>query len=652
VRHISSAIVFAFVFVFLATTADAAASATHPLDGLTGPEYWAVFNTLNAVGKVDSDTRYPFITLLEPPKGDVLVWKPGVPFSREAFVVVKQGPRTFEAVVDVTNKRLVSWRERVGVQPNLLPDEIVVDAGTLDQDPAFHTAMQRRGITNISTIGCSGASAGYYGLPEEEGRRLVRLSCYDRRGTYEPDSRLVTGVTVVWDADAQKIVKVVDTGIVPRPTAPADYDPNSIAPRKIPTPIKIEQPLGPSFHVDGHIVTWQNWHFHFRIDRRVGLVVSNVGYQDTGRLRSVLYEASLSEIFVPYQDPRQDWYWATYLDAGEFADGFSVSLDPGNDCPENAVYFDQVYADSYGLPAVTPRAACLFERDAGDIAWRHSGSTDPVESRKSRDLVLRTIGSFSNYDYVFDWIFKQDGSIQVAVGLTGIDEMGSESAAASDGGPNGADAHGRFVAPHIVAPYHDHFFSYRLDFDVDGTANSFVDDKLVTERLTPPTPRRSLWVVKSEAAKTEADAKLTVDEMHPALWRVVNPHRKGATGYPVGYDIDPGTTATSLLLPDDYPQRRAGFTDYQLWVTPYRADERYAAGDYPTQSKGGDGLPAWTKADRPIENTDIVVWYTMGFHHVPRAEDYPVMPTEWIDFELRPDNFFTRNPAIDLPRDQ
>ena len=197
---------------------------------------------------------------------------------------------------------------------------------------------------------------------------------------------------------------------------------------------------------------------------------------------------------------------------------------------------------------------------------------------------------------------------------------------------------------------HDHFFSFRLDFDVDGTANSFVRDKFQVKRLPAENLRKSLWVAEPDTAKTEEQAKARMSMEHPEGWRVVNPNVKGSLGYPVGYELMPGDNAMSLLLPDDYPQKRAGFTDYQVWVTPYRANERYAAGDYPFLSKGGEGLPTWTKANRPIENTDIVLWYSVGFHHVPHSEDWPVMPTVWHEFELKPVNFFAQNPALDLPK--
>ena len=92
-------------------------------------------------------------------------------------------------------------------------------------------------------------------------------------------------------------------------------------------------------------------------------------------------------------------------------------------------------------------------------------------------------------------------------------------------------------------------------------------------------------------------------------------------------------------------QRRAEFTAYSLWVTPYRPDERYAAGTYPNRHPGGAGLPEWTAANRPIRDTDIVLWYTMAMHHVVRAEDWPIMPLVENEFELRPFDFFDANPT-------
>lgn len=646
-----------FVIAFAALTPGAAgAQATHPLDGLTAREYWFVFEALKASGRADKDTRYPSINLREPPKSEVLKWKPGEPFRREALVVVKQGKRTFEAVIDVAQKTLVSWNEVPGVHPNLTREESEVVEEKVKENKEWQEAMRKRGITDFETVECAGESPGYFGTAEENDRRLMRVICWERRGTWNIDARPVGGLVVVWDVEEKKVLRVIDTGVVPVPANPLEYTPDSLVPREVPGPLKIEQPLGPGFRLQGHEVSWQNWTFHFRVDPRVGLVISTVRYNDAGRARSILYQGALSEIFVPYMDPSEGWYHWTYLDAGEYSQmqgGFHASLEQGTDCPDNAVYFEAIFAGSRGLPMRRPRAACLFERAAGDISWRHLVSEGQIESRKKRDLVLRTIGTFGNYDYVFDWVFQQDGTIRVAVGATGIVLVkGVKSRTAKEDSDGRDSAYGRFVAENSVAVNHDHFFCFRFDFDVDGTANSFVREKLTTERLAAEHPRRSLWVTKQETAKSEQQARLHMSMEKPEIWRVVNPNVKGPLGYSPGYEIRPGHNAMSLLTPDDIPQRRAGFTDYNIWVTPQSDAERYAAGNYVTQSKGGDGLPAWTKADRPIENTDIVVWYTMGFHHLVRAEDWPVTPTAWHEVELRPFDFFTHNPALDLPKSQ
>ena len=366
-------------------------------------------------------------------------------------------------------------------------------------------------------------------------------------------------------------------------------------------------------------------------------------------MRSVLYQGSLSEIFIPYMDPDVGWYFRTYLDAGENGVGrLAVVLQPGLDCPDNAILFHADFVHDWGEPYTQENAACLFERYSGDIAWRHyEAVTGQNDVRRRTDLVLRSIAVIGNYDYVFDWVFRQDGTIEVAVGATGVPQVkavGSRTAA--DNGDGQDTAYGHRVAEHTVAVNHDHFFSFRLDLDVDGQQNSFINERLKLELLGAESARKSVWIVDSQTAATEEEGKSKIGSQEPQIWRVVNPNVFGPLGHPVSYQLESKSNAVPLLAPDDFPQRRAGFTTSHLWVTPYRPEERYAAGKYPNQSKGDDGLPAWTSANRSINNTDIVLWYTLGFHHVVRSEDWPVQSTVWSEFQIRPFDFFQRNPEL------
>ena len=167
--------------------------------------------------------------------------------------------------------------------------------------------------------------------------------------------------------------------------------------------------------------------------------------------------------------------------------------------------------------------------------------------------------------------------------------------------PSGAaaDAYGRFVARNVVAVNHDHYFSFRLDLDVDGDRQHVPDRSAGAERLCrPDSPRRSIWVREEHFARNAStDGMLDMDMHQPALWRVVSDGDTNHVGYPTSYQLMPGMSAMTLLSDDDYPRRRAGFIDHHLWTTPYRPEERYAAGDHPTLSKPGQGLPTWTKAE-------------------------------------------------------
>ena len=643
-------------------------AAEHPLDPLSFQEMWRVLELLRDAGHMDRDTRFSELTLLEPDKRDVLAWRPGAEMPRAAYAVVRQGGETYEAAVDLAAGRVASWKPLTGAQPAWTGDEFRAVVDKVLEHPDFIAGLEARGITDFTFLDCSTSPRGYFGTAEERGRRIGNVSCSESRGVRNSWTRRVEGLSAVVDLVAGEVLRVVDDGPVPVTDTVADFDRTTLAaPRKVPGPIDTRQPLGPGFELDGYQVRWQNWRFHLRPDQRIGLVLSLVRYQaqPDAAARSVMYQGHLSEIFVPYMDPSFAWYRRNFIDAGEFvAGGLAKPLLRGRDCPDHAVYVDTLISGGNGRPRTVQDTICLYERETGDPAWRHYASEQP-DSRRSRDLVVRTGAVVGNYDYLLDWIFRQDGSIEARVGATGILEVKAANAASAKesaaAGPTDAaageapaapareDAYGRFVDRNIVAVNHDHYFSFRLDLDIDGAGNRFVTDRLVTRKLPGDHPRRSLWVQEQQAAASEHDARLDIDLQRPALWRVLSTGRVNAAGYPTSFQLLPGRNANTLLSADDYPRRRAGFIDHHLWVTPYRVGERYAAGDHPTLSEPGLGLPEWTAADRPVLDTDIVVWHTIGMHHLPRAEDWPVMPTMWHGFELRPFDFFDRNPALDLP---
>jgi primary-amine oxidase len=325
-------------------------------------------------------------------------------------------------------------------------------------------------------------------------------------------------------------------------------------------------------------------------------------------------------------------------------------LASGVDCPAHAHWLPALHATDSGAPKTRSNIACLFERNPESPAWRH-GEDGEIFGRPTRQLVLRTAAVIGNYDYILDYRFDPDGTIEVAVGATGVIETKS----ANEKLPGTSPAHtapdlGQYVAEHTIGVNHDHYFSFRLDLDVDGPANSFMIHRMVPQRIENDPMRKSIWVSRPDLAKTEKEAILDIDLSRPSMWMFMNPGVRGPLGYPVGYEVMAGKTARSLMSPDDPTQQIGSFSAHQFYVTPYKADERYASGLYPTGSAANDGLADWVKANRPIVNTDIVGWYTLGFHHIPRSEDWPVMPTMWHHFHLRPFHFFPRNPVLDLPR--
>jgi primary-amine oxidase len=649
-------LVVSFLLFVSGTTALAQnAAPLHPLDGLTTAEYWAAYDVLQQAGHAAPDSFFASVLLREPPKNLVLAWKDGSAMPREADVVMLQAGKTFEARVDLAARTLLSWQEVKGVQAPFLPSEIFGTDEVIKKDPRVIEALKKRGLTDLNAVECIALPLAYAAVPEQDTHRIGFGSCSHQHGSYHSWGRSIEGLTMQIDMVAKKILKVVDTDVVPVGNGAMNYEEIPERARPGTTPIVISQPMGAGFQIKRGEVSWQNWHFRFRIDQRVGPVLNLVRFEDGGRMRSVMYEGSLSELYVPYMDPSNGWNNRVFIDAGEFYGGIGLlkPLRQGLDCPANASYFDGLSAGEHGAPKIASQVVCLFERTGSDPAWRHFEGNN-VYGRPGRELVLRSAAVIGNYDYLMDWRFQQDGTIDVAVGATGVIETKTskqKNAAGHAMGQSGMPLeYGQFVAENTIGVNHDHFFSYRLDLDVDGSDNSFMASRMVQQLLPSDPMRKSIWAVKHMVAPREKDAIMDIHLETPGMWLFINPTVKGPLGYPTGYEIMPGATAKSLLSPEDLPQKLGAFSEHQLWVTPNDPTQRYAAGVYPTSSKATDGLAVWTKANRPIENTDLVGWYTLGFHHMPRVEDWPVMPTMWHHFQIRPFNFFGVNPVLDLPK--
>ena len=658
---------FALLTLCLSTAFALQPSVHHPLDALTPEEYSKVYNVLQSAGKLEEKTIFTSVLLDEPAKSEVLAWKPGMAIPRKADVVLLTEGKSYAAVVDIAAGKIASYTELKKDQAPMTETEIHSYDDVLKKDPRILEALKKRGIADLRLVTCYVTPAGHVGLPEQtEGRRIGWGGCtYTANAKYGWD-REIPGIFFVVDMNEKKITRLTDYGAVPMPPTTSIYDAEGGPAMPGTKPILTSQPDGPSFSIKDGEVSWQNWKFRFRLDPRVGPIVNLVTYNDGSKARSVMYEGGLAEMYVPYQDPEETWNSHVFLDAGEYfvntgSGGIIKPLLAGVDCPTYATFFSGTFYHDNGTPYIRPQLACMFERVTGDPVWRHwDEDTYAVSGRPTRELVFRTVATVGNYDYLFDWRFEQDASITVGVGATGILEVKAvkdqradvpQSASMVGTDPEGNKVEfGQLIAPGLSAVDHDHYFSYRLDLDVDGVNNTLMVDKLVPYKLPENTMgRKWIWAMKPEMLKKEGDAKLDVSVAHPAMWMFINEGVKNSLGQNTSFAIMPGETGISLLPPDEWPQKRAGWSEHNLWVTPYDPTERFASGVYLMGSTGEDSLPNWVKQNRSIMNTDIVAWYTVGFHHVPRPEDWPQMPIMWHTFSLSPFQFLPKNPTMDLP---
>jgi primary-amine oxidase len=624
----------------LVVLAAAAPAAAHPLDPLDKNELASAVAILKDAGKVADSTRFVSIHLHEPPKDAVLAARGERKLPRQAFAVLYDwsSNTTSEAIVDLDKKKLSSWKNIAKAQPGILPeDDLARTIEILRADPRWREAMKKRGIKELDKIDIHGWPIGAYANGADDGHRRAFVTLFARE--YGPIDDLLVSV----DLTTKKIDEWKNKGVDAARLKHGDF-------QLLDERDRSKEPEGPPsqpppkdarFQVHGQEVRWGSWRFRFALHPRVGLILYTVGYEDAGKVRSILYRANLSEMVVPYGDPH--WTLWCPFDAGEYGMGVyaKTPLNYGIDAPKDAAYFSAWLHDRKGNPLLLPRAVALYERDGG-VLWRHGRN-----ARRARQLVLSSFVRVDEYDYGFNWIFHEDGVLSMEVLLTGrMNVKLVERSKDAKGHMERADF-GHLVEPRLQAPNHQHFFNFRLDLDVDGAErNRVVETNTEALPQGPDNPHGNAFVMKETPLRSEKEARRRMKLATNRTWKIVNTQITNALGQATGYALVPGENSIPHAAAKSFFRRHAGFVEHHLWVTPYRAEEQYAAGDYVNGGPAGDGLPKWTAADRALDDADVVVWYTLGVTHVPRPEEWPLMPVHRAGFKLVPAGFFARNPAL------
>ncbi len=626
----------------------------HPLDPITTGEIAALKEILVAAGHGGDDVRYSYVMLREPAREAIAGWRAGAAAPREISVLVTHLAENdlFAIVADVGERRIVSETRLAAGRDGQAPifDEDYVAADEICKaDAGYIAAMKKRGFDTLDEIRCAPLSAGVFGHEDEVGIRMIRVLSFWAK---EPDgqhgvfSHPVDGVVAHVDLTNRRVLRFVDTGYTHIPEDSGDYlDPEITGPmRTSMKPLQIVQPEGPSFTLEGQRLEWENWSLRIGFNGREGLTLHEIGFADRGVRRSILNRASISEMVVPYGEPSPTHEWQNYFDAGEYQFGrLANSLVLGCDCLGEIRYLDATVADDFCNAFTIPNAICIHEEDYGTL-WKHKDVfTLKSDVRRQRRLVVSFFVTVGNYDYGFYWYFYLDGKIELECKATGVVFM--------SGRPEGEYEFATELAPRLGGPVHQHMFSARLDVAIDGFRN-FVDE-IEVKRLPmgPGNPVGNAFTRSITRLTSEKGAQRVAANDKGRVWRVSSSERTNRLGDPTAYVLVP--EGLPLLLADDESAiaRRAAFARRSLWVTQFDRDQLWAAGYLPNQHPGGAGLPDYAAGDRSVDGEDIVLWHTFGLTHFPRTEDWPVMPVDYAGFSFRPENFFDRNPTLDVPAD-
>lgn len=563
---------------------------------------------------------------------------------------------------------VISCEPLPGIQPVLTPADCMLAEKIVKADTQVQSLLQSQYALDSGNIVCdpwsvhlsedaiSGEDAVVAATTSHQvlkNMRLVQTFLYadpDGQGAIHNHYANPLHLLPVVDLVSRRVISIHGRKRVPPPKLPSDrvnyhketLQQNTYLQKSVNTnllkPLDVVQKMGPSFVIDGHHVSWFKWKFRVGFNYREGVTLHDVAFND----KKVLRRASLVEMAVPYADPHPPFTRKCAFDIGDYGLGYCAnSLSLGCDCLGTIHYFDATLANEKGEPYTIKNAICLHEEDAG-IFHKHMDYRSGLPfARRSRKLVVSFVATVVNYEYLFYWNFFMDGSLSLDIRLSG--ELSTNTLSEGENMPKA----GTLVSPGVNAQLHQHMFCARLEPIVAGELNSLSELNVVAATQGEDDPYGNAFKMVETPCKTELTA---IRDCKPGrVWKVYNAADLNPISQtPRSYRLVPMSNPLLLTSPECNVSQRAGFARHSLWASPLRTGEQFPAGEFPTQSMTPSGVTEWTKKDESLVQKQLVLWHSFGIVHLPRTEDFPIMPCESTGFIFKPDCFSDGNPGLDV----
>ncbi|XP_070704070.1 amine oxidase [copper-containing] 3-like [Pempheris klunzingeri] len=399
---------------------------------------------------------------------------------------------------------------------------------------------------------------------------------------------------------------------------------------------------GKRFSVKNNHIIYLDWSFAFGLSPLRGMRVFDVRF----RGERIIYELSVQEALSVYGSVTPNLMLTKFLDGSLGIGRCAYELVRGVDCPYSATYIDTFHFMDTSVPRRFRNSICVFEYDTGHPLRRHF-SEYPFTSYgglANSALVFRTITAIGNYDYMWDFIFYQSGSVEAKVHATGY--------IASSFMLNSSFPFGHQVAENVTGNIHTHFINFKVDLDVLGVKNFFQTKDMEFVNVSLPwMPERYAMIPKvvEKQLQTEQEAALRHDTKTPRYLHIAS-NKTNRWGHQRSYRLQVFSFAGDHL-PESQPEEKAmSWARYKVAITKQKDLEQGCGSLYNQHDIWAPAVDfsKYIEDNESIENEDLVAWVTTGFLHIPHAEDIPNTVTvgNGGGVLLRPHNYFDEDPSI------